>query len=119
MTDNSNNKLAMAVGAGTVLGVASLLYLQSSEAHRQHELRREKVRDQKQKLQEKKLLQDFLEDAKYINAARKTGDDKKVKEIARQRLARGKSVNRRVNVFFDENDRMMEVPETAKVPEEK
>ena len=59
------------------------------------------------------MLEDFLEDAKYIAIARKTGDDNKVKEVARQRRARGKSVSRRVKVCFDENDRMIEMPEST------
>ena len=99
--------LASAAAVGTMVGVASLLYMQTSRELNEREQKLDRAKERRRKALEKKMIEEFLEDGKLVRVAAKEGGDAKACEAAAKRLGRAKT-SRRVRLCFNENDEMIE-----------
>ena len=78
---------------GSLIGMSAILYMQKSEKRKQREQKMEVLKERKRKYMEKKTV------------------DQMIKE-----MKEGKKLKRRVHLYFDENDEMIERDEEE--PEE-
>ena len=74
-----------AATAGTIVGMTALLLAQKSEKDKQKDARLQRLKDRKRRYLEQKLFNDLVADSEQPKAQK-----------------------RRVNLYFDENDEMIE-----------
>mgnify|MGYP000921800147 CR=1 FL=1 len=87
--------------AGTVIGIGAMLLMQNYDKNQQKVQKLERIRQRKKRYLEKKAMQEFVNDARK-NAADVNIDKPK----------------RRVNLYFDENDQMVERNEDEELARE-
>lgn len=87
--------------AGTVLGISAMLLMQNYDKKKESEKKLERIRQRKKRYLEKKAMQEFVNDAR-----------KNALEINTEKP------KRRVNLYFDENDQMVERNEDEEMARE-
>jgi ATP phosphoribosyltransferase len=88
-----------AAAAGTILGVSAMLLMQNQDKKQMEKEKLEKLKERKRRYIEKKMLKDFLMDAKQNAIA------------LEENSSTTKKPKRRVHLYFDENDEMVEKEE--------
>ena len=87
--------------AGTVLGIGAMLLMQNYDKSQEKAKKLERIRQRKKRYLEKKAMQEF------VNDARKNAQDLNTDKP-----------KRRVNLYFDENDQMVERDEDEELAKE-
>ena len=87
--------------AGTVLGIGAMLLMQNYDKSQEKAKKLDRIRQRKKRYLEKKAMQEFVNDARK-NAQDSNADKPK----------------RRVNLYFDENDQMVERDEDEELAKE-
>ena len=87
--------------AGTFIGIGAMLLMQNYDKNQEKEKKLERIRQRKKRYLEKKAMQEF------VNDARKNAND-----------IQNDKPKRRVNLYFDENDQMVERNEDEELAKE-
>ena len=82
--------MATVAVAGTAVGVAGLLYIQSSREQRRQEAENKRIKEAKRQFVNKLLVNQFVKDSKAIQLAHKEGGDVRAREVASKRFNYGR-----------------------------